>query len=120
MYYMLSVLSLRCVHEPFCQLNHVINVVGAIATEKNPVRKDCIKQIIYFYKFRFGEFFFFFAVLGFELRPSPSATPPTHFCDGFFKIGSPNYLPMLASNPDPPDLFLLSSLDYRREPLVPG
>jgi hypothetical protein len=29
-------------------------------------------------------------------------------------------LPGLASNHDPPDLCLLSSQDYRREPLVPG
>jgi hypothetical protein len=31
-----------------------------------------------------------------------------------------NYLPSLASNLDPPDLCLLSSLDYRCEPPVPG
>jgi hypothetical protein len=30
-----------------------------------------------------------------------------------------NYLPGLASNGDPPDLCLLSSLDYRQESLVP-
>jgi hypothetical protein len=31
-----------------------------------------------------------------------------------------NYLPGLASNHDPPDLSLLSSWDYRREPQVPS
>jgi hypothetical protein len=31
-----------------------------------------------------------------------------------------NYLPGLASNHSPPDLCLLSSWDYRGEPLVPG
>jgi hypothetical protein len=31
-----------------------------------------------------------------------------------------NYLPRLTSNCDPPDLCLLSSQDYRREPLVPS
>jgi hypothetical protein len=30
-----------------------------------------------------------------------------------------NYLPKVALNHDPPDLCLLSSWDYRREPLVP-
>jgi hypothetical protein len=31
-----------------------------------------------------------------------------------------NYLPGLALNLDPPDLCLLSSWDYRREPLEPS
>jgi hypothetical protein len=31
-----------------------------------------------------------------------------------------NYFPRLASNPDPADLCLLSSYDYRSEPLSPG
>jgi hypothetical protein len=31
-----------------------------------------------------------------------------------------NYLPGLASNHNPPDLCLLSSWDYRREPLAPS
>jgi hypothetical protein len=31
-----------------------------------------------------------------------------------------NYLPRLASNIDPPDFYLLSSWDYKCEPLVPG
>jgi hypothetical protein len=31
-----------------------------------------------------------------------------------------NNLPGLALNRDPPDLCLLSSWDYRREPLVPA
>jgi hypothetical protein len=41
-------------------------------------------------------------------EPSPWATPPAHFCEGFFEIGS-RYLPGLASNCDPVDLCLLSS-----------
>jgi hypothetical protein len=39
---------------------------------------------------------------------------------GFFKVGLANYLPRLTSNCNPPDLCLLSSKDYRREPLAPG
>jgi hypothetical protein len=35
------------------------------------------------------------------------------------EIGA-SYLHGLASNCDPPDLCLLSSCDYRYEPLVPG
>jgi hypothetical protein len=35
-------------------------------------------------------------------------------------LGFKNYLPGLASNHDPSDLCLLSSWDYRREPLVPS
>jgi hypothetical protein len=31
-----------------------------------------------------------------------------------------NYLPRLALNHNPPDLCLLSSWDYRHEPLVPS
>jgi hypothetical protein len=31
-----------------------------------------------------------------------------------------NYLPLLALNCDPPDLCLLSSKDYGREPLAPS
>ena len=52
---MLSRLGLRGVPESFCQLNLVLNVVGAVATEKNSAVKACIKQRIYFYKYRFGD-----------------------------------------------------------------
>jgi hypothetical protein len=31
-----------------------------------------------------------------------------------------NYLPRLASNLNPPDLYILSSCDYRHESQVPG
>jgi hypothetical protein len=60
----------------------------------------------------------------FELRPYtfPYSTRPLFFNDGIFfwdrvlqSIG-----PRLASNLNPPDLCLLSSYDYRREPLIPG
>jgi hypothetical protein len=41
-----------------------------------------------------------------------------YFCAGFFQDRvSWNYLPALASNHDPPDLCLLSSQYYRRDPL---
>jgi hypothetical protein len=59
--------------------------------------------------------FFFSAVLGFELR----AYTLSHSASPFFEIGS-HYLPRLASNHDPLDLCLLSSWNYRREPLAPG
>jgi hypothetical protein len=39
---------------------------------------------------------------------------------GFFKIGSQELFALVASNHDPPELCLLSSEDYRREPLEPG
>jgi hypothetical protein len=54
--------------------------------------------------------------------PSPSATPPALFLGRFFFLNrvSQNYLPRLALNLDPPDLCLLSSYDYRREPPAPG
>jgi hypothetical protein len=55
-------------------------------------------------------FFFFFSVLGFELRAytlSHSTRP--FFVMGFFEIGSSELLPGLALNCDPPDLCLLSS-----------
>jgi hypothetical protein len=55
-------------------------------------------------------FFFFFAVLGFELRAYIlSHSTSSIFVMGFFEIGSCDYLPGLASNIDPPDLCLLSS-----------
>jgi hypothetical protein len=38
----------------------------------------------------------------------------------FWRWGISNYLPGLASNLSPPNLSLLSSYDYRLEPLVPG
>jgi hypothetical protein len=38
----------------------------------------------------------------------------------FWRWGFRNYLPGLASSLDPPDLSLLSSYDYRREPPGPG
>lgn len=47
-------LGLKCVPESFCQLNHLLNVVGAAATEKNPAVKTYVKQRIYFYNFRCG------------------------------------------------------------------
>jgi hypothetical protein len=47
--------------------------------------------------------FSFFEVLGFE---PPESLHPPFFLKGFFLI---NYLPQLASNPDPPNLCLLSN-----------
>jgi hypothetical protein len=58
---------------------------------------------------------------GLNSGPTPCATPPAPFCDGFFQDRVlRNYLPRLASNHDPPGLCLLSSWDYRCEPLAPG
>jgi hypothetical protein len=48
----------------------------------------------------------FFLVLGFELRALHLSAL---FYVGFFKIGSLSYLPGLASNCNPPHLYLLSS-----------
>jgi hypothetical protein len=64
-------------------------------------------------------FFFFFAVLGLELRAyalSHSTSPPPFFS----RYVPENYLPGLALNCDPPDLCFLSSYDYRHKPPVPG
>jgi hypothetical protein len=41
-------------------------------------------------------------------------------CQPCFVKGLTNHLPGLSSNHDPPDLFLLSSRDYRCEPLAPS
>jgi hypothetical protein len=50
--------------------------------------------------------FIYLAVLGLELRASPSALS---FVMGFFKIGSHELFAPLALNCNPPDLCLLSS-----------
>jgi hypothetical protein len=55
------------------------------------------------------ETFFFFVVLGFELRALPLESLHQSFSvKGFFEIWS-LYLPGLALNRDPPDHCLLSS-----------
>jgi hypothetical protein len=61
--------------------------------------------------FLFLSFFFFFALLGLELRAyTLSHSPSPFFVIGFFRDrGSWNYLPRMASNHDPPDLCLLNS-----------
>jgi hypothetical protein len=62
-------------------------------------------------------------ILGLELRAYSHSTSPlcvcVHVCVGFFwdRI-SRSICPGLTSNFDPPDLCLLSSWDYRREPLA--
>jgi hypothetical protein len=69
-------------------------------------------------------FFLVLVVLGLELRAftsSHSTSPSPFSCDEFFQDKVlQTILPGLASNHDPPDLCLLSSWDYRCEPLVPG
>jgi hypothetical protein len=65
----------------------------------------------------------FLVGLGFELRVCAckagalllEALHFIFFCSGYFGMGSWKYLPGLTSNHDPPDLCLLSSLDYRCE-----
>jgi hypothetical protein len=49
-------------------------------------------------------------VLGFELR----ADTLSHSTSPFSRQSLKNCLPRLASNCNPPDLYLLSSYDYRR------
>jgi hypothetical protein len=69
-------------------------------------------------------FFSFFVALGFEFRASTlshSTSPVFVLGFGFFQDGGlANYLPRLALNHDPPEFCLLSSLDYRCEPPMPG
>jgi hypothetical protein len=49
-------------------------------------------------------------VLGVDSGPSPWATPPALFCDGYFRDRVlASYLPGLTLNHNPPDLCLLSS-----------
>jgi hypothetical protein len=63
--------------------------------------------------------FFFFVVVGFELRAytlSHSASP--FLMMTFFEIGFLELFAWLALNRNPPDLCLLSSQDYRCEPLA--
>jgi hypothetical protein len=66
--------------------------------------------------------FFFFSVLGLELRAfTLSHSASSIFVMGFFEIGSSqSYLPGLAWNFDPPDLCLLSRQNYRCEPRAPS
>jgi hypothetical protein len=53
--------------------------------------------------------FFFFGVLGLELRAYTLSQPPALFVLGIFEIGSQELFAWLASNHDPSDLCLLSS-----------
>jgi hypothetical protein len=70
----------------------------------------------------YGEifFFFFFAVLGFELRAFTLSHSTTLFVLGVFEIGSCKLFAWAGFVRDPPDLCLLSSYDYRCEPPVPS
>jgi hypothetical protein len=66
-------------------------------------------------------FFFFFVVLGLELRAYTLNHSTSHFLWWFFsRQGLTNYLPRLASNVNPPHIYFLSSWSYRREPPAPG
>jgi hypothetical protein len=67
-------------------------------------------------------FFFFLPYWGLNSGTMPWATLPALFGEGFFLDRvSQNYLPWLALNQDPPDLFLLSSLstDMSHHPHYP-
>jgi hypothetical protein len=65
--------------------------------------------------------FLVFAVLGFELKVHPLSHSTSLFlCWVFSRKSLVNYLPRLALNLNPPDLCLLNSWDYRREPPAPG
>jgi hypothetical protein len=73
------------------------------------------------FKLFFLSFFFFFSVPGLELRAYTLSHSTSPFCVRYFlNRVSQTYLPRLTSNCNPPDLYLLSSLDYRHEPPVPG
>jgi hypothetical protein len=72
------------------------------------------------YRFLFLSFFFF-AILGFELRAYTLSHAISPFLWWVFsRSGLLNSLPGLASNRDPPDLCLLSSQDYRRMYILVG
>jgi hypothetical protein len=64
--------------------------------------------------------FFFFLVLGLELRAYTLSYSTSPFLVIFLRYSLENYLPWLASNHNPPDLCLLSSEDGRNEPPAPG
>jgi hypothetical protein len=62
-----------------------------------------------------------FVVQEFELRAYALSHSTSPFLwRVFWDRVSRNYFPSLASNFDPPFLCLLSSWDYRHEPLAPG
>jgi hypothetical protein len=62
--------------------------------------------------------FCFFPLLGFELRAFTLSHPPAFFCDEFFEIGSHKLF--VQAGFEHWSSYLLSSYDYRREPLASG
>jgi hypothetical protein len=66
-------------------------------------------------------FFFFFLVLWFELRAFTLSHSTSPFGDGFFfQLGSCELFAQAGLKAHLPDLCLLSSWDYRREPPAPS
>jgi hypothetical protein len=68
-----------------------------------------------------GFFFFFFFFWCWCLNSGSTLSySASLFCDGFFEIGPHKLFAWAGIEPDPPDLCLPSSWDYRHEPLALG
>jgi hypothetical protein len=76
-------------------------------------------KFIELYTYDLCTFLYIWYFQGVAQGPVPWATPSALFCEGFFEIGSLKLFAQVGSKPRSPDLCLLSSWDYRCEPLVP-
>jgi hypothetical protein len=89
---------------------------------RNPVQNSEWPPVVFVFHFK-NIYYLFLWYWGLNLRPTPWATPPVFFFSvcvcvcvlGIFKIGSCKLFAWLASNKNPPDLYLL-----RCEPPVPS